>query len=243
MLDLHCHILPGVDDGASDMDESLAMARLAAESGVTRIVATPHFRGEEESLDLLPVILQRLSALKTELKGQRLPVSLSPGAEILCTPRTPDLARRGKLPTLGESRYILTEFLFDETLEYMELMLEQLTRWGYRPVVAHPERYDAVQRRTQAVGRWFSRGYILQLNKGSVLGAFGTRAETAANELLRHGYAHVIASDAHHADFRTPHMSAIAAWCAEYLGQEYADILLRRNPERILRGKPIVPPR
>jgi protein-tyrosine phosphatase len=91
--------------------------------------------------------------------------------------------------------------------------------------------------------RWFGKGYILQLNKGSILGAFGTRAENAANDLLKRGLAHVIASDAHHADFRTTHMSAVHAWGREYLGPEYCDILLRHNPMQILMGKEIIPPR
>lgn len=242
MVDLHCHILPGVDDGSASLEESVAMARLAAESGVSRIVATPHFRGEEEALQTLPRILSRFRMLSKELQRQQVPITLHPGAEILCTPKTPDLARQGKLPTLGNSRYILTEFLFDETLEYMELMLEQLRRWGYRPVVAHPERYHAVQRRPQIIARWFERGFLLQINKGSVLGAFGTHAETTATDLLRHGLAHVIASDAHHGDFRTPHMSAITAWGGEYLGPEYTQILLRRNPMLILQDQPVVRP-
>ena len=243
MIDIHCHILPGVDDGAADMDEALAMVRLAAESGVSRIVATPHFHGEEESLQMLPLVLSRLNALRKEVKKYELPVTVHPGVEILCTPQTPDLARQGKLPTIGNSRYILTEFFFDETLEYMELILDQLTRWGYQPVVAHPERYHAVQKRPQVMQRWFAKGYILQLNKGSILGGFGPRAETTATDLLKRGLAHVIASDAHHADFRTTHMSAIAAWGREYLGKEYTNILLTKNPGQILRGKPVIPAR
>ena len=241
MIDIHCHILPGVDDGAVNMDEALTMVRLAAESGVRQIVATPHFPGEEASMQTLPLVLSSYKALRHEVARLDLGVEIHPGVEILCTPQTPDLARQRKLPTIGNSRYILTEFFFDETLEYMELMLDQLSRWGYQPVVAHPERYHGVQRQPQVMQRWFAKGYVLQLNKGSIQGAFGTRAESTAMDLLRHGLAHVIASDAHHADFRTTHMAAISAWGREYLGAEYTDILLRRNPLQIVKGKPIVP--
>ena len=241
MVDLHCHILPGVDDGAADMNEAMAMVRLAAESGVRHIVCTPHFHSSEEAEAHITQILTAYYALRNEIREQKIEVSIHPGSEILCTPFSTDLARRGKLPTIGNSRYILTEFFFDESLEYMELMPDQLTRWGYQPVVAHPERYHAVQKRPWMMQRWFAKGYVLQLNKGSILGAFGTRAENAANDLLKHGLAHVIASDAHHGDFRTTHMAAIAAWGREYLGEEYTDVLLRRNPMRILKGKPVVP--
>lgn len=241
MIDIHCHILPGLDDGALHLEEAMEMARLAAESGVRQIVATPHFPGNEESLTLLPQILSGLRRLNREIKGEKLDVLIHPGAEILCTPQTPDLARQGKLPTLGNSRYILTEFALDDSLGYMELILDQLTRWGYRPVVAHPEVYQEVQNRPQLMRRWFEKGYILQVDKGSVLGAKGTRTETTATDLLRRRLAHLIGSNAHHGDFRTPHMSAIAAWGREYLGQEYTELLLLHNPGRILEGRQVVP--
>ena len=241
MVDIHCHILPGVDDGAASMEESLAMVRLAAESGVRRIVATPHFPGEEESMQMLPLVLSRFKALRHEVKKRNLPVSVYPGVEILCTPQTPNLARQGKLPTIGNSRYILTEFYFDETLEYMELMLDQLARWGYRPVVAHPERYEAVQKRPLVMQRWFGKGYILQLNKGSILGAFGTRAENAANDLLKRGLAHVIASDAHSYRVRTPWLQDIRKVLTQEISEDCARLLLRDNPNRIIHNEIIQP--
>lgn len=236
MIDIHCHILPGVDSGAADMHEALEMIRLAAESGVSRIVATPQFCGEEESMQRIPLILAGLNELRKEANKHELAVKIYPGVEILCTPKTPNLAQREMLPTIGNSRYILAGFNLDDSLEYMEMILDQLSRWGYYPVVAHPEQYPSVQKRPQVMQRWVKKGYILQLNKGSILGGAGTRAETTANELLKRRLAHVIASDAHHADFQTTHMAAIAAWGKEYLGQEYTDLLLRKNPARILRG-------
>lgn len=240
LTDLHCHILPKIDDGARNLSESVAMAQIALKSGVDQICATPHFPGVEESLALLPKILSRVNQLRDELAFQRIPVEILPGAEILCMPETIELADKGMLPTLGNSRYLLTEFYFDTPGEEIDRMLQGLGARGYYPVVAHPERYQAVQKRPGLVRRWFEMGFVIQLNKGSILGAFGSGAERCAIELLHQGGVHLIASDAHRMDFRTTNLEPVYAWAVEHLGVDYADVLLRRNPKRILHGQPPV---
>ena len=113
MVDIHCHILPRIDDGSRSLSESVAMARIASSSGVTHIAATPHFAGREESLEELPRVISRVRRLQQELAHQGIPVEIVPGAEILFQPETLELARTEMLPTLGGSRYLLTEFYFD----------------------------------------------------------------------------------------------------------------------------------
>lgn len=240
MVDIHCHILPKIDDGSRNLAESVAMARTAWKSGVNWICATPHFPGEEASVAMLPSILSRVDRLREELAFHRIPVEILPGAEILCLPETPDLADKGLLPTLGNSRYLLAEFFFDTPGEEIDRMLRRLAQRDYIPVVAHPERYDAVQKRPGLVYRWFDLGYVIQLNKGSVLGSFGPGPERCAGELLRQGGAHLIASDAHRMDRRTTDLEPVRRWAEERLGEAYADVLLRRNPERILQGRALV---
>ena len=114
MIDIHCHILPMIDDGASDWSESLAMARLAVTSGVAAIVATPHFQGDLQGLEMMPKLLSRYEKLVQLLARQQIPLKLFPGAEILCTPETVSMAQQHMLPTLGNSNYLLTEFFFNE---------------------------------------------------------------------------------------------------------------------------------
>ena len=240
MIDIHCHILPDFDDGASCLEESLDMARLAVESGTQGIVATPHFPGKASSLRNLPDLIARLEMLRRAIARERLPLTVYPGAEILCLPETLHLAAQGKLPTIGNSRYLLTEFYFDEPASFINEMLEQISAQGYIPVVAHPERYGAVQHKPRLTRQWFSAGYELQLNKGSVLGAFGSRVQQTAEMMLRDGVAHVIASDAHSASRRTPHMTEIRQWCEDYLGKRYTAILLDENPARLVSGKAMV---
>lgn len=241
MVDIHCHILPGIDDGASDMAEAIQMARMAYDSGVTDIAVTPHFRGERESLDLIPVIKDKASELQSALSEEGIDIRIHQGAEILCVSETPYLAEAGLLPTLGDSKYVLLEFYFDESLYFMNECLWAISEAGYTPIIAHPERYDAVQRDSRTLIRWFREGYILQLNKGSILGSLGRGAELVADFMLDNGLAHIIASDAHSAERRTPDMKGLRRYLSENIDGEYAKIILRDNPRRILKGKDVVP--
>lgn len=241
MVDIHCHILHRFDDGSSSLEESLSMARMAVESGTTDIVATPHFSGQASSLQRLPRLMERYEELSAALKREGIPLTLHPGAEILCMADTVDLASRKLLPTIGNTDYFLTEFYFDEEYRYMDEMLSALSGAGYIPVVAHPERYEAIQRDPLVLDRWFRRGYVLQLNKGSALGAFGSRVRQTADLILQAGLAHVIASDAHSARHRTPHMGPLRAWMEDHLDPGYARILLEENPSRLIRGETMVP--
>ena len=239
MIDIHCHILPDLDDGAASLDEALEMARIAARSGVTDIIATPHFRGEPEALDIKEEIDRRCREFREALEHWRIPIRLHQGAEILCTPQTPALAQQGRLPTLGNTRYVLTEFYFNESFGFMDNCLRKLAACGYTPVVAHPERYDAVQWDPEQLRFWADNGYVLQINKGSVLGTLGRGAEEAAHELLELGLVHLFASDAHGCERRTPHMEGLLRWAEEFCDPECARILLTENPGQILKGEPI----
>jgi len=241
VIDVHCHILPNVDDGAASFEEAMVMARLAVDSGVRAIAATPHFYGNRESLEQIPVILNRLEALQARIDKEGLELKLYPGVEVLSTPETPKLAAQRLLPTIGQGKYFLTEFFFDESIAFMDETLEQIASLGYTPLVAHPERYFAVQKNLRTVHRWFREGYAIQVNKGSILGSLGSRSEAAAQELLAMGFVHMISSDAHHADRRTPHMAEVRELCGAELGREYTHILLTENPCRVIEGKALVP--
>lgn len=237
MVDIHCHILPEVDDGAWDMEAAVAMARIARDCGVKKIITTPHFKGEPKSLEAVGFLMHQRRLLQSRLKQEKIEVELLPGAEVLCVPQTMELAKTGRLPTLGTGRYVLTEFYFDASAGFMDETLQGLRQMGYLPVVAHPERYGAVQRDPELAAKWFHRGIVLQVNKGSVLGAFGRRAEDAAVRMLCRGNAHIIASDAHSPEVRTTDLQPVRHWCLDHLGQEYTKILLEDNPGRIAVGK------
>lgn len=244
MTDLHCHILPGLDDGAQTMEDSLEMARLAAASGVRAIVATPHCNLplHEPANYLTPELLQSVKELRQALEQAGLPLKLYPGAEIFCTPQLADLLLEQKLMTLGATRYLLMEFYFDEDPDFMEECFSAVSAQGCIPVVAHPERYEAIQRNPQRIVSWFTGGPIIQLNKGSILGKLGTRAQNASRWILERGLAHVVASDAHSPEARTTFMGEVRRLLEEEYDPEYARILLSENPARILKDLPPVEP-
>ncbi len=242
MIDIHCHILPDFDDGAADLDESLGMVRTALASGVTDIIVTPHFMGKPAALDHIPLLLNRYQLLRAALDEANLPLGLHLGAEVLCLPETPRMARQKQLPTLGDTDYVLCEFYFNESAVFMDKVFSALAVSGYKIVVAHPERYEAVQKDLRIAQRWFRQGHILQVNKGSPLGAFGARVQRTAESLLDSGLVHIVASDAHGTLYRDAEMLQIRAWLSTHCSPAYARVLLEENPLRLLRGQDMVPP-
>ncbi len=242
MVDIHCHILPGVDDGSPSMEGSLEMARMAADTGVTDIIATPHCNlpGDGPGNYRSPELDAALTRLRQALTREGIPLAVHPGAEVFCTPELDRLLDRQRLQTLGGGRYLLAEFYFDESAEFMEQCFRAIRRRGLVPVAAHPERYDAVQRDPYIIRRWFEGGVVIQMNKGSILGRLGRRAQDTALWLLDRGLAHAAASDAHSPDVRTPRMDLLK----DLLRREYAPacswLLLEENPRRILESRPLV---
>jgi protein-tyrosine phosphatase len=243
MVDIHCHILPDVDDGAENLMQAMEMARMAVESGVTDLVATSHFRGDGDEPGTLERFYQQCCLLKNALKREGIPLRLHLGAEILCVNETVQLAKARQLPTISDTDYVLCEFFFDAPFDYMTEILEVIAGAGYRPVIAHPERYGAIQRDPRRVVQWFRRGFVIQVNKGSALGAFGVRAQETARWLLDMGLVHVIASDAYSPHRRTTDLSRLRRWLRERYPEEYVRLLLTENPGRLVRGQEMAPVR
>ena len=240
MVDIHCHILPDVDDGAETMSEALEMAYLAVSCGVTVLVATSHIRGSREGLEETGLHQRQFLSLKEALVRANRPLKLHPGAEILCTRETAELARQKMLPTIGDTNYVLCEFYFDAPWHHMEEILDAIAQAGYRPIVAHPERYDALRSDRRRVAHWFHAGYVLQVNKGSILGAFGSRVRDTALWMLEKGLLHLIASDAHSPIRRTTDLTRLREFLLDSYPPGYVRLLLEENPGRVIRGEDMV---
>ena len=238
MLDLHCHILPGLDDGAQDLSVSLEMAALAASTGVTHIFATPHCNTHNEQKNFRsPALIDAYYALQRALDEAGIPLRILSGAEVLARGRFTQHLQAGDFMTLNGSRYLLVEFYFDESPDYMERCLAAAEAEGLIPVVAHPERYFAVQNAPDLAQRWAEAGRVLQLNKGSLLGQLGEGAYETAALLLRRGAVSVIATDAHHFRVRTPAMDALPELLARRFPEADPELLLRINPLKIARDQ------
>lgn len=242
MLDIHCHILPGIDDGSPDLKTSVQMAKDAVKSGVQTIIATPHCNIPGASLPNYkgPDLLDRIAGFSDILRTENINLRILPGAEVFAGDNLSELLRKDKLLTLAGSRYLLTEFYFDESPVFMNKIFRQIRACGMIPVIAHPERYDAIQDDPIIAAEWFEAGYIVQVNKGSVLGSLGGRAEAASRWLIERGLVHAVASDAHGTRHRTADMSEIQNELIRISSPEYAEILLELNPQRIASDKPVM---
>lgn len=242
MIDLHCHIVPGVDDGAATMDESHMMAQMAIDSGVTAIAATPHFNlgGHVGPADS-DSIYQSMVGLYKSFKEEHVDLKLYTGMEVFVSPEVPKLIKERKLLTLGGSHYLLVEFAFGESSYFADEMLKKIVREGLVPVIAHPERYEFIQEDEKHLFDWVNAGYILQVNKGSVLGSFGRAASKVAHWCLGEGCVHLIGSDAHSPYRRTTSMAEAYEYISEYNSPDIAEFLFTGNPSAILADKPIKP--
>ena len=236
MIDLHCHILPGLDDGSGSFEESLAMAAMAAGHGVRKIAVTPHCitGGVRE-------VLGGLEMLQEVLQEEHIPVRLYPGMEIFGTYDTARLLREGRLLTLAGSRYPMIEFAFhtdgEEETEILQLVIDA----GYTPLVAHPERYSYVCEDPHLINRWSAMGCLFQVNRGSLLGRYGERSRQLAMALVHRGFATVVASDAHSPVVRTPRAKDVYELLSESVSPVAAEMLMKHNPQRILNDQPLQP--
>ncbi len=241
MIDIHSHILPGIDDGSDSLDMTLEMLAMAEESGVRDIAATSHCNIPGVYDNYVSRDLQLLCRKVLEAKRNAgLSIRLHRGMEIFATEELPELLRSGRVWTLGGTRYFLTEFSFEEDPDFCEQILRRCRRLGYRPVVAHPERYYFVQRNPQIAYDWCTSGCVLQVNKGSLLGRFGRNEQETGVSLVQHGLAACVASDAHGVDHRTTYMREAEQFLISEFGAEYARILTAENPYRILDGQELL---
>ena len=240
MIDIHAHILHAVDDGSYSLEESLQMIKMAEAGGVSTIVATPHCNIPGAFRNYVSEELEtKFLELKQSVKEAGIQVQVVRGMEVFATKQTPQLLEEGRVWTLNNSCYFLTEFAFDEDPEFCMMILEDCYDAGFIPVIAHPERYYFVQRNPQIVYEWFEQGYGIQINKGSLLGRFGRSSYETAQMLLQHGLVHCVSSDAHSSRQRTPHMYEAKKFLDDYYGTDYRRLVTEINPARILEGQPL----
>ena len=241
MIDIHAHILPGLDDGSDSPETSLMMAYAAVESGVTAIIATPHCnqRGFYENY-ASPELTGRLERLRGEIKAAGIPLEVYQGMEVFGTRDVPRLLREGKLLTLNGSRYLLIEFAFREDPLYMDRLVHAILEDGVIPIVAHPERYVHLQDIPDILYDWVSDGIGVQINKGSLFGKFGRHAQQLAMALLWNDLVTCVASDAHGAEMRTTDLADAQDFLTMEFSGELAERLLTENPRRILSDEPLL---
>jgi protein-tyrosine phosphatase len=202
-VDIHCHILPGLDDGSRDMATSITMARIAVADGTTAVVATPHWLEDEH--EVTPdVIRQAVKDLQVELDGNAIPLMIYPGCEALICPDLPRRVQQGDVMTVADhGRYLLVELPFEDLPTYVDDVIFKLQVQGITPILAHVERYTYVQRDHALAVKWSGRGVLLQANADNLARGRGREYETA-QDLIDRCIPVIVASDAHDAERRTP---------------------------------------
>ena len=229
MLDIHCHILPDIDDGPKTFDESVAMVRMAAADGITGIVATPHLN--EELYD--PVeISRRVSWLRHLLRKENIGVSIMHGADVSVLFR-PDQVEGF---TLNGTRYILLEFPHTHLPRNADEILFQFLVKDYKPIITHPERNPSISANPQLLKNLVCDNMYVQITAGSLIGKFGRDAQQCAEHLLREGLVDVIATDAHSTGHRKPRLSDGMHAAAKIVGPDRAREMVFETPSKIVAG-------
>ncbi len=232
MIDIHCHILPGVDDGSQSMDESLEMARYAVKEGIHTIIATPH-HGNGTWENEANLVFEKVERLNAELDKNNIPLKVLPGQEVRVRKQVLEECRSGRTIPLNMSRYILIEFSFTELPERIDELFDQLRSRNLIPIIAHPERYPYIVENPQILTRLVSQGSLSQVTAQSLTGSFGPQLQAISLELCRRNLVHLIASDAHNVKTRPFELKEAYETVEEKLGAVYKSYFLR-NARHVL---------
>jgi protein-tyrosine phosphatase len=232
VIDIHCHLLPGIDDGPSTPQEALALARALVADGVTQVVVTPHvYPGRYENWRTS--IADEFENFQALLAAEGIGLGLLWAGEVRLTPEVLDLLARNELPFLGEVggyRTMLLEMPDNQVPLGALNFVRHLLAAHIRPVIVHPERNRGVMEKPDRLRPLVEAGCYVQLTAGSLTGHFGPRAQAVATELIQRSQAHAVASDAHNLGGRQPRMREAAAWLTKHFGAATARELTVLGP-------------
>ncbi len=203
-IDMHCHILPGLDDGAKDMAESLEIARCYVQTGIKKVVATPHFLPGTAWAAEKEVVQQSVRELQASLDSNNIALQVLAGMEIAFHKRLAERICSNSFLPLADSGYYLIEPAFHGEQDSLVENLQSLLKMGKKLILAHPERIDRLHNRLDVLESLVNQGLLIQVNAGSLLGYFGPENQAAANRLHQKQCLHFIASDAHDLSKRAP---------------------------------------
>ncbi len=235
MIDLHCHILPNVDDGPDSLELSLKMLKQAASQGIEAICATPHVdnwaNGQTEN-----ALHDRINKLREAASAKNLPVELHLGSEIYFNLGIENLRQYTFSSLNGTGRYWLVEFSNDIFPSIVESFVSKSLSWNRIPILAHAERYKFLYMKPKYLRAIIKAGALLQIDAGSFVGQYGRRKVKLAQQLVTTGSCHIIASDAHDLDKKPFYMRSAFKAVEELVGSTEANLLFRDNPRAILQG-------
>jgi protein-tyrosine phosphatase len=235
MIDIHSHPLPGVDDGAASMEVAVEMCKMSAADGVTHLVATPH---SNYIYTYDPALNRQLIAEIQEKVGDKPKLLL--GCDFhLSYDNIQNCEQHAKDFTINQSSYLLVELPDQFIPEHITRVYYEIQVAGLKPIITHPERNALLQRKPEILDQWVSAGCLVQVTAQSYTGRFGSRARKFSEDVLQRGLVHFFASDAHDTQRRPPILSECYTKLASEHGEEAADLIMRKNPEAVINGKPL----
>ena len=237
MIDLHSHILPCLDDGATNMDETLEMCRIAEADGIHTIIASPHSRNgvyDNDEKTILPV----LEKVKEAVREKGISIEIIPAVDMHIDPEVVIFFKQNSQLLLG-GRYVLLEFPSQSIPPYTEEFLFKMKLKGYIPIITHPERNAIIQGDTTVLQKWVEGGAIAQVTAMSLTGEFGEKVRKVSLKMVQSGLAHFIATDAHSPNWRKPILSKGRKVLEEILDSNRAKAMVEDIPRKILNGEVI----
>lgn len=231
MIDIHCHLLFGVDDGPEKIEDSIAMLKVAKEQGITNIVLTPHYRRGMFKFDG-NLVLEHKNAL--EPYADELDIKLHLGTEIHVNGDILEYLEDGKVLSLAASEYVLTEYEYHTDYSYLFKMTQELIRHGYIPVIAHVERYECLVKQPNRLETLQEIGALVQMNAGAIIGEDGYAMKQFCKKALKHGWVDIVASDSHDVKKRACYMEDCYDYVSDKYGEKLAYRLMIKNPKKII---------
>ena len=243
MIDIHAHILPGLDDGAKNWEQSLEMARIAVEDGIRMMVATPHlFKSrliDLRQLNPKEIILQHVAALRQKLLEENIPLEIIPGCDFPLSFESLQLLDDGLALTINDAnRYLLMELPDTALPPATEEICFRLQSKGITPIITHPERHLVIQEAPYKLKRLLNLGCLAQMTGNSLTGWFGRGIKKISRQLVKLGYIHLLATDAHDPKRRPPVLSQAVTELTRLIGEKRARAMVHDIPARIIAGEP-----
>ncbi len=231
MIDIHCHLLFGVDDGPEKIEQSIAMLKAAKEQGITNIVLTPHYRRGMFKFDG-NLVLEHMKAL--EPYANELGITLHYGTEVHVNGDILEYLQERRVFSLADSEYVLTEYGYHTEYSYIFRMTHELLRHGYIPVIAHVERYGCLVKNPKRLEELQEIGALIQCNAAAILGEEGWGTKQFCKKALKSGWVDVVASDSHDTKKRRCYMEDAYDYLTEKYGEKLAHRLMVKNPKKII---------
>lgn len=235
-IDMHSHILPGIDDGAKDLEEAKEMLRIACDEGIRYIIATPHFhpkRGKAAQEN----IKKQLELLRKEAKSLDEKMQIFIGHEVYYGQDVPELLSQRQIYTMNLREYVLVEFSTGAEESYIKQAVMQLQSRGYKVILAHVERYECIRNSMELVEFLINSGVHFQVNAGSILGTRGREIKKFVRRLLEEKMVFCVGTDAHDSKVRPPHMKKAAHYVEKKYGEDYARRIFFSNAAMMLKKK------